>query len=150
MLGAWIKSRLRGSVALQAIITLVFALLILPALAIVIGFSFYENLNNLTVLSNRFFDGASSRAMTPATKPTNTIHRTPMICLRLDPVVGASNDTVHFVGCWQAALGSEMIDRLWQLFAEAGQQLLARQVRAIRKSICSGVRTVPTSAGVMG
>ena len=34
---------LRGSVTLQAMITLVFALLILPALAIVIGFSFYEN-----------------------------------------------------------------------------------------------------------
>jgi len=62
MIGVWIKSRLRGSVALQAIITLVFALLILPALAIVIGFSFYENLNNLTVLSNRFIDGASQDA----------------------------------------------------------------------------------------
>ena len=62
MIGAWIKSRLRGSVTLQAIITLVFALLILPALAIVIGFSFYENLTNLTALSNRFIDGASQDA----------------------------------------------------------------------------------------
>src|ERR1700722_5615661 len=59
MIGAWIKSRLRGSITLQAIITLVFALLILPALAIVIGFSFYENVTNLTALSNRFIDGAS-------------------------------------------------------------------------------------------
>ena len=62
MIGAWIKSRLRGSVTLQAIITVVFALLIMPSLAIVIGFSFYENLNNLTVLSNRFIDGASQDA----------------------------------------------------------------------------------------
>jgi class 3 adenylate cyclase len=62
MIGAWIKSRLRGSVTLQAIITLVFALLILPALAIVIGFSFYENVTNLTALSNRFIDGASQDA----------------------------------------------------------------------------------------
>jgi hypothetical protein len=62
MIGAWIKSRLRGSVALQAIITLVFALLILPALAIVIGFSFYQNVTNLTALSNRFIDGASQDA----------------------------------------------------------------------------------------
>ena len=62
MIGAWIKSRLRGSITLQATITMVFALLILPALAIVIGFSFYENANNLTALSNRFIDGASRDA----------------------------------------------------------------------------------------
>src|SRR5580693_8155570 len=79
--------------------------------------------------------GASSRAMTPATKPTNTIHRIPMICLWLDPVVGASNDPVHFVGCRQATLGGENIDRLGQLFAEAGQQLLARQSRARHQEV---------------
>ena len=62
MTGAWIKSLLRRSITLQAIITMVFALLILPALAIVIGFSFYENVNNLTALSNRFIDGASQDA----------------------------------------------------------------------------------------
>ena len=62
MIGAWIKSRLGGSVTLQATITMVFVLLILPALAIVIGFSFYENVNNLTALSNRFIDRASQDA----------------------------------------------------------------------------------------
>jgi class 3 adenylate cyclase len=41
---------------------MVFALLILPALAIVIGFSFYENVRNLTALSNRFIDRASQDA----------------------------------------------------------------------------------------
>ena len=61
MIESW-KSRLRGSVTLQAIITLVFALLIMPALAIVIGFSFYENVSNLTALSNRFIDRASQDA----------------------------------------------------------------------------------------
>ena len=53
---------LRRSITLQAIITVIFALLILPALAIVIGFSFYENVNNLTALSNRFIDRASQDA----------------------------------------------------------------------------------------
>jgi adenylate cyclase len=62
MIGAWIKSRLRDSISLQAIITLVFALLILPALVIVIGFSFLENVSNLTALSNRFIDRASQDA----------------------------------------------------------------------------------------
>ena len=62
MTEVWIKSLLRSSVTLQAIITMVFALLILPALAIVIGFSFYENVTNLTALSNRFIDGASQDA----------------------------------------------------------------------------------------
>jgi class 3 adenylate cyclase len=62
MTGSWIKSLLRGSITLQAIITMVFALLILPALAIVIGFSFHENLLNLTALSNRFIDQASHDA----------------------------------------------------------------------------------------
>ena len=41
---------------------MVFALLILPALAIVIGFSFHENVRNLTALSNRFIDQASHDA----------------------------------------------------------------------------------------
>ena len=62
MTGAWIKSLLRGTITLQAIITMVFALLILPALAIMIGFSFYENVRNLTALSNRFIDRASQDA----------------------------------------------------------------------------------------
>ena len=57
-----IKSLLRRGITLQAIITVIFALLILPALAIVIGFSFYENVNNLTALSNRFIDRASQDA----------------------------------------------------------------------------------------
>ena len=77
MIGAWIKSRLRGSVTLQAIITLVFALLILPALAIVIGFSFYENVTNLTALSNRFIDGASRM---PAKCPNIFFSRSPRPC----------------------------------------------------------------------
>jgi class 3 adenylate cyclase len=53
---------LRATITLQAIITMVFALLILPALAIVIGFSFYENIGNLTALSNRFIDDTSRDA----------------------------------------------------------------------------------------
>jgi adenylate cyclase len=62
MTGAWIKSLLRSGITLQASITMLFALLILPALAIVIGFSFHENLRNLTSLSNRFIDRASQDA----------------------------------------------------------------------------------------
>jgi adenylate cyclase len=62
MTGAWIKSLLRSGITLQASITMLFALLILPALAIVIGFSFHENLRNLTALSNRFIDRASQDA----------------------------------------------------------------------------------------
>jgi len=53
---------LRRTITLQTIITIVFALLVLPALAITIGFSFYENLRNLTALSNRFIEGASQDA----------------------------------------------------------------------------------------
>ena len=63
MTGAWIKSLLRSGITLQASITMLFALLILPALAIVIGFSFHENLRNLTTLSNRFIDRASQDAL---------------------------------------------------------------------------------------
>jgi class 3 adenylate cyclase len=63
MTGAWIKSLLRSGITLQASITMLFALLILPALAIVIGFSFHENLRNLTALSNRFIDRASQDAL---------------------------------------------------------------------------------------
>ena len=62
MTGAWIKSLLRSGITLQASITMLFALLILPALAIVIGFSFHENVRNLTALSNRFIDQASQDA----------------------------------------------------------------------------------------
>jgi class 3 adenylate cyclase len=62
MTGAWIKSLLRSGITLQASITMLFALLILPALAIVIGFSFHENVRNLTALSNRFIDRASQDA----------------------------------------------------------------------------------------
>ena len=53
---------LSGSITLQASITMAFALLVLPALATVIGFSFYENVQNLTALSNRFIDRASDDA----------------------------------------------------------------------------------------
>jgi len=62
MTGPRVKSWLRRSITLQAIITMVFALLILPALAVVIGFSFHENVRNLTTLSNRFIDQASQDA----------------------------------------------------------------------------------------
>jgi adenylate cyclase len=62
MTGPRVKSWLRRSITLQAIITMVFALLILPALAVVIGFSFHENVRNLTALSNRFIDRASQDA----------------------------------------------------------------------------------------
>lgn len=57
-----LTSALGRGLTLQAVITAVFALLILPALAIMIGFSFYENMGNLTALSNRFIDRASEDA----------------------------------------------------------------------------------------
>src|ERR1700704_6434270 len=50
-------------------------------------------------------------------------------------VARASDDTVHFLRCRQAALGCEMVDRLGQLFAEARQQLLARQSRARHQEV---------------
>ena len=62
MIRVRLKSLLSGSITLQASITMAFALLVLPALATVIGFSFYENVQNLTALSNRFIDRASDDA----------------------------------------------------------------------------------------
>ena len=62
MIGAWIKSRLRGQRHAPGDHHLGLRAADPPALAIVIGFSFYENLNNLTALSNRFIDGASQDA----------------------------------------------------------------------------------------
>jgi adenylate cyclase len=62
MIRVRLKSLLGGSITLQTSITMVFALLVLPALATVIAFSFYENVQNLTALSNRFIDRASEDA----------------------------------------------------------------------------------------
>ena len=74
-------------------------------------------------------------ATMPATKPTNTIHRIPMIRLALDAVAGAPQ-TTRFIssGVGRRPRG-EMIDRLGQLFAEARQQFLARQSRARHQEV---------------
>jgi hypothetical protein len=57
------KGFLARGTRLQVSITTLFALLILPALAIVIAFSYFENARNLADLSRRFIDRARDDAI---------------------------------------------------------------------------------------
>ena len=59
----WIKSLGRRSIRLQVYMSTAFVLLILPALAAVIGFSFYVDAHNLTALETRFIDRARDDAV---------------------------------------------------------------------------------------
>jgi adenylate cyclase len=53
----------RPEMRLQVSIATIFVLLILPALGLVIAFSYYENARNLRALSNRFIDRARDEAI---------------------------------------------------------------------------------------
>src|SRR5215471_3828781 len=52
------------AVRIQVSISVIFALLIVPALAGAIAFSYYENLKNLEAVSKKFTDGARDNAVT--------------------------------------------------------------------------------------
>lgn len=52
----------RSGSRLQVSISTIFALLILPALALVIGFNYYENASNLESLQQRLVDRATDDA----------------------------------------------------------------------------------------
>ena len=58
-----VPKRAKGEITLQAFITYVFVLLVVPALAAVVAFSYYENERNLLVLSDRFIDRARDDAI---------------------------------------------------------------------------------------
>ena len=127
MIGAWIKSRLRGSITLQAIITLVFALLILPALAIVIGFSFYENVTNLTALSNRFIDGASQDAREMSEhllQPVAEAVRLMAGAEETTPGFFRSDESSNFL--YDALISAPQIDALYASFEDGFHRVVTR------------------------
>jgi hypothetical protein len=64
MIRAWTKALVRDSIRLQASISTIFALLILPALGAVIAFSYHENHRNLSDLSQTLLDRARDEAIT--------------------------------------------------------------------------------------
>lgn len=57
----------RREISLQGSIAAIFVLLILPALGLVIAFSYHQNARNLRSLSDRFIDRARDEAITAAT-----------------------------------------------------------------------------------
>ena len=57
----------RREISLQVSIAAIFVLLILPALGLVIAFSYHQNARNLRSLSDRFIDRARDEAITAAT-----------------------------------------------------------------------------------
>jgi len=63
MTSAWTKGPVRGSIRLQVSISTIFALLILPALAAVIAFSYRENSRNLKGVSQTLMDRARDEAV---------------------------------------------------------------------------------------
>ena len=127
MIRVRLKSLLSGSTTLQASITMVFALLVLPALATVIGFSFYENVQNLTALSNRFIDRASD----DAAEMSNNLLQPVAAALRLmaaaeetTPGFFRSDESSDFL--YDALISAPQIDAVYASFENGFHRVVTR------------------------
>jgi class 3 adenylate cyclase len=122
-------------VRLQISISAIFALLIIPALGFVIAFSYYENLKNLSVISDRFIDRARDDAVMMSHDLLDPVAAT----VRVVAEVAASNPalfrTEQSRNVLYAALNSAVqIDAFYASFEDGYHRVVTRVDEDRRKS----------------
>jgi hypothetical protein len=117
----------RREISLQASIAAIFVALILPALGLVIAYSYYENVRNLHSLSNRFIDRARDEAIAAATNFLEPVGATLRLVAEMAgtrPDFFRSEDSRNVL--YQALVSADQIDALYVSFEDGYHRVVTR------------------------
>jgi adenylate cyclase len=112
---------------LQVSISTLFALLILPALAIVIAFSYFENARNLAGLSQRFIDRARDDAIEMSRnllEPVAATLRLVAAAEQTTPGFFRSDESANLL--YQALISAPQIDAVYASFEDGYHRVVTR------------------------
>ncbi|MCA0301248.1 MAG: hypothetical protein LCH95_02490 [Proteobacteria bacterium] len=128
-------AQLRRSVRLQVSISSIFALLILPALGIVIAFSYVQNSRNLAVLSDRLIDQARDRAVETSRQLLDPVAGTLRLVAAAEkatPGFYRSDESADFL--YNALVSAPQIDAVYASFENGYHRVFTRMDEDRRKS----------------
>jgi adenylate cyclase len=120
---------------LQVSISTLFALLILPALGAVIAFSYHENVNNLSALSQRFIDRARDEAVALSTnllRPAGATARLVAAFSEASPRFFRDDESNNVL--YQALISSDQIDAFYVSFDDGFHRVVTRVDEDRRRS----------------
>jgi adenylate cyclase len=121
------KGFLTRGARLQVSITTLFALLILPALAIVVAFSYFENARNLADLSQRFIDRARDDAIEMVTnllEPVAATVRMVAVAEQATPGFFRSDESSNLL--YEALISASQIDAVYASFEDGYHRVVTR------------------------
>jgi len=117
----------RREISLQVSIAAIFVLLILPALGLVIAFSYHQNARNLRSLSDRFIDRARDEAITAATNflaPVGATLRLVAAMAGTEPGFFRSEQSRDVL--YKALTSADQIDALYVSFEDGYHRVVTR------------------------
>ena len=117
----------RREISLQVSIAAIFVLLILPALGLVIAFSYHQNARNLRSLSDRFIDRARDEAITATTNFLAPVGATLRLVAELAgtrPGFFRSEDSRNVL--YTALTSADQIDALYVSFEDGYHRVVTR------------------------
>ncbi|HEY4166187.1 MAG TPA: adenylate/guanylate cyclase domain-containing protein [Reyranella sp.] len=117
----------RREISLQVSIAAIFVLLILPALGLVIAFSYHQNARNLRSLSDRFIDRARDEAITATTNflaPVGATLRLVAEMAGTRPGFFRSEDSRNVL--YKALTSADQIDALYVSFEDGYHRVVTR------------------------
>jgi adenylate cyclase len=117
----------RREISLQVSIATLFVLLILPALGLVIAFSYYENARNLRDLSNRFIDRARDEAIAMTTNFLEPVGATLRLVAEMAgtrPDFFRTEDSRNVL--YTALVSADQIDALYVSFEDGYHRVVTR------------------------
>ncbi len=133
---AWFKHRAaRRDTRLQVSIATLFALLILPALGLVIVFSYHENARNLADLSRRFIDRARDDAVEMSKNllaPVESTLRLVAAAEAATPGFFRSDESANLL--YQALVSASQIDAVYASFEDGYHRVVTRMDDDRRRS----------------
>jgi class 3 adenylate cyclase len=121
------RTRVRRETRLQVSISTIFALLILPALGVVIAFSYYENAHNLTDLSRRFVDRTRDDAVEMSKNLIEPVGGTLRLVARAEeatPGFFRSDESANFL--YEALVSAPQIDAVYASFENGYHRVVTR------------------------
>ncbi len=125
----------RSETRLQGSISAIFALLILPALGIVIAFSYYENAQNLTGLAQRFIDRARDDAVEMSAnllQPVGATLRLVAAAEEATPGFFRSDESANLL--YQALVSAPQIDAVYASFQDGYHRVVTHMDDDRRRS----------------
>jgi adenylate cyclase len=117
----------RREIKLHVIITMLFVVLILPALGLVIAFSYQENARNLRSLSNRFIDRARDEAITMASRflePVGATLRLVAAMAEAQPGFFRTDESRNVL--YQALVSADQIDAVYVSYEDGYHRVVTR------------------------